>query len=185
LHSEYATPFWINVKPVDDQCKLLLWRVFMSWICELSKNNFLLVATKRSKENIYWDGRGNIRSWLNNGQHVSRLLEFVIIRIILFWILKMLILWWELPQNVAVITEISFAAVEFMILQCSFYIVGIWTVRFMSAINEYEVRWEEKNWKSCWIVIEIWCLYECTSLLTRPFLLSQGNHDLVTSGHSW
>jgi hypothetical protein len=65
----------------------------------------------------------------------------------------------ENKLSVAVITEISFAAVEFMILQCSFYRVGIWTVRFMSAINEYEVQWEEKKWKSCWIVIEMWCIY--------------------------
>jgi len=53
--------------------------MFMSWICELSKNNFLLVATKRSKEQMYWDGGGNIQSRFNNG-----VLEFVIIHIILF-----------------------------------------------------------------------------------------------------
>ena len=65
--------FCTNVKPVEGKRRLLLWRVFMSWIWELSKNNFLLVATKRSKEQMYWDGRvsiWSIRSWLNNGRHV-------------------------------------------------------------------------------------------------------------------
>jgi hypothetical protein len=66
----------------------------------------------------------------------------------------------------------------------------------MSAINEYEVQWRMKNYKEhMWNshnvrgkevkeLIEIWCIYECTSLLTRPFSLSEGKHDLVTSGHS-
>ena len=62
-------------------------------------DNFLLVTTKSNKENIYCDGKGSIPSFLSNGRHVSRLLDFVIILIILFWILKTLILEWEFPQN--------------------------------------------------------------------------------------
>jgi hypothetical protein len=43
----------------------------------------LLVTTKSNKENIYCDGKGSIPSCLNNGPHVSRLLDFVIILTIL------------------------------------------------------------------------------------------------------
>ena len=92
MHPEYATPFWINVRLVDGKCMLSLLCVFTLWIDELGRNNFLLLTTKTSKENKYWDGRGSILNCLNNGQHVSFLPEFVMIRIILFLILKMLIL---------------------------------------------------------------------------------------------
>ena len=91
-------PFWTTVKPVDDRCKFSLCRVCILWTCEFSWKS-LFEITKRSMENIYCDGRGNIWSCLNNG-HVSYLLEFVMIRITRFWILKMLTLWWEFPQNI-------------------------------------------------------------------------------------
>ena len=79
-------------KPVDDSCKLSLYRVCVLWTCEFSWNNFLFVITKRSIENIYCDGRSNIRRYLNNGWHVSYLLEFVMILTIRFLILKILTL---------------------------------------------------------------------------------------------
>jgi len=53
----------------------------------------------------------------------------------------------ENKLSLAVITDISFAAVEFMILQCSFYIVDIWTLRFLSTVNEYGAQWGMKNYK--------------------------------------
>ena len=74
--------FWTNVKPVCGKCKLWLWRVCILWICEFNKNNFLLVTTKSNKESIYCDGKGSIPSFLNNGRHVSRLLDFVITKIL-------------------------------------------------------------------------------------------------------
>ena len=84
LHPEYAAPFWTNFRLVDGKCKLSLLRVFILWIDELSRNNFLLLTTKTSKENKYWDGRGSILSCFNNGRHVSFLPEFVMICIIIF-----------------------------------------------------------------------------------------------------
>ena len=69
-----------NVKPVWGKCKLSLWRVCILWICEFNKNHFLLVTTKSNKENIHCVGKGSIPSFLNNGRHVSRLLDFVIIQ---------------------------------------------------------------------------------------------------------
>jgi len=53
----------------------------------------------------------------------------------------------ENKLSLVVITEISFTAVAFMILQCGFYIVDIRRVRFMSAVIEYEVQWGMKNYK--------------------------------------
>ena len=55
-------------------------------------NKFLSLVTKFSKDRIYCDGKGSIFNFLNMGGHESRLLVFVIILSILFWILKMLIL---------------------------------------------------------------------------------------------
>ena len=116
MHPEYATPFWTNVKPVCGKCKLSPWRVCILWICEFNKNNSLLVTTKSNKENIYCDGKGSILSCLNNGRHVSHLLDFVIILIIVFWILKMSVL--EVATYLLSVYFLFICSSPFMIYPC-------------------------------------------------------------------
>jgi hypothetical protein len=53
-----------------------------------------------SGENMYWDWRGRILNFLNKSRQESWLPEFVIIRIILFWILNMILLWLDIHQSI-------------------------------------------------------------------------------------
>jgi len=48
---------------------------------------------------MYWDWRGRIFNFLNKSQQETLLPEFVVILIILFWILNMILLWADTPQN--------------------------------------------------------------------------------------
>ena len=100
LLPEYSTPFWTNVKFVEGKCKLWLKRVFKSWILELDWNRPLFLVTKTSNEKMYWDGSESICNYLNSWWHESWLPIFVMILIILFWILKVLFLWCELPKKI-------------------------------------------------------------------------------------
>jgi len=48
---------------------------------------------------MYGDWRGRIFNFVNKFRQESLLPEFVIILIILFWILNMILLWIDTPQN--------------------------------------------------------------------------------------
>ena len=50
-------------------------------------------------ENIYWDCKGRISSLLNSCLQKSLLLDFVLIRIIRFWILKISVMCGEFPPK--------------------------------------------------------------------------------------
>ena len=100
LLPEYSTPFWTNVEFVEGKCKLWLKRVSKSWISELGWNRPLFLLKKTSKEKMYWDGSESIYNCLNSWRHESRLPVFVTILTVIFFILKMLLLWCELPQNI-------------------------------------------------------------------------------------
>ena len=100
LLAECSTAFWTDVKFVEGKCKLWLKRVFKSWISELDWNRPLFLVTKTSNEKMYWNGSESICNYLNRWWHESRLPVFVMVLIILFWILKMLLLWCELPQKI-------------------------------------------------------------------------------------
>jgi len=84
LLPENKTPFCTSVWFMEGKCKLGLKIMFLSWISELDKNRFLFLLTKAGNEEIYWDGSGNIWSYLYNWQHESLLPALVIILIILF-----------------------------------------------------------------------------------------------------
>jgi hypothetical protein len=49
---------------------------------------------------MYWCWRGRIFNFLNKSRQESLLPEFVIILIILFWILNMILLCVDTPQNI-------------------------------------------------------------------------------------
>jgi hypothetical protein len=51
-------------------------------------------------ENIYWDCNGKISSCLNKRPQESLHLDFVMIQIICFWILKITVLSGEFPQKI-------------------------------------------------------------------------------------
>ena len=99
LLPEYSTPLCTNVKSVEGRCKLYLKCVFIPWISELDRNRPLFLLTKTSNEKIYWDESECICNCLYSW-HESWLPVFVMILIIPFWILKMLLLWCELPQKI-------------------------------------------------------------------------------------
>jgi hypothetical protein len=100
LLPEYSTTFYTIVKFVEGKCKLWLKRVFKSWISELDWNRPLFLLIKTSNEEMYWDGSESISICLHSWWHETWLPVFVTILIILFWILKMLLLWCELPQKI-------------------------------------------------------------------------------------
>ena len=62
--------------------------VLMLWISWLAVYKSLFFTTNNNTKNIYWDCKGRISSHVNNHLQESLLLDFVIIRIIQFWILK-------------------------------------------------------------------------------------------------
>ena len=84
LLPEYSTAFWTNVRFVEGKCKLLLKRVFKSWISELDWNRPVFFLTKTSNEKMYWDGSESICNCLNSLWHESWLPVFAMILIILF-----------------------------------------------------------------------------------------------------
>ena len=56
----------------------------------------LFLTTNMSRENVYWDWKGRIFNFLNKSRQESLLPEFLII---LFWILNVILLWVDTPQN--------------------------------------------------------------------------------------
>jgi hypothetical protein len=95
----YDVPFRYLNKLDLGWWKWLGYLVFLLRISEFIVNWFVLLIMKSMKESIYWDGKGNIFSFINKFLHDSQFLQPIIIQIIYFCILKALILWDELPQN--------------------------------------------------------------------------------------
>ena len=62
--------------------------------------NLYFLATNNKREEIYCDFSGRIFRFLNNWQLESLFLAFIIILISIFWILKILELYVELPQKI-------------------------------------------------------------------------------------
>jgi hypothetical protein len=60
-------------------------------------------------DNMYCTCNGRIFSSLNKAQQEALFVEFVIILIILFCILNIFILYWELPQNI----------IPYVIIECT------------------------------------------------------------------
>jgi hypothetical protein len=60
----------------------------------------LFLTTNINKENMYWDWNGKIDNSLNKFQQQTLLLELVIMRIILFWILNIVLEWVELSPKI-------------------------------------------------------------------------------------
>ena len=52
------TSLCTNAKFVDGKCRFWLYLVFILWISELERNRSLFLLTKRSIENMYWEGSG-------------------------------------------------------------------------------------------------------------------------------
>ena len=71
-----------------------------SWISELDRNRSLCLVTNTSNGTIYCEGSVSICSCWNRCLQDSRLDLLVMILNILFWILKIFLLKWELPQNI-------------------------------------------------------------------------------------
>jgi hypothetical protein len=84
--------------------------VLMLWISWLVDNKTLFFTTNNSKENIYWDCKDRISSHLNNCLQESLLLDFVIIQIIRFWVLKISVLCSEFPQKI----------IPYIIIECTY-----------------------------------------------------------------
>ena len=70
----------------------------MLWISWLVLYKSLFYTTNNNIVNIYWDCKGRISSLLNNCQQESLVLDFVIILIIHFLILKISVLCGEFPR---------------------------------------------------------------------------------------
>jgi len=73
---------------------LMLW---ISWLVEYKS---LFFTTSNNTEYTYWDCKGRISIHLNNCLQESLLLDFVIIRIIRYWILKLSVLCGEFLQKI-------------------------------------------------------------------------------------
>jgi len=84
--------------------------VLMLWISWLVEYKSLFFTTINSTENIYWDCKGRISIRLNNCLQESPLLDFVIIRIICFWILKISVLCGEFPIKI----------ILYVIIECTY-----------------------------------------------------------------
>ena len=72
----------------------------MSETSKLDRNWPLFWIINKNKVNIYEDFSSNIFSYLYNSQQDSLLPELIITLIILFWILKILLIWGEFLQNI-------------------------------------------------------------------------------------
>ena len=70
----------------------------MLWISWLVIYKSLFFTTNDNTKHIYQDCKGRISNLLNKCLQEPLLLDFVIIRIIRFWILKILVLCGEFPQ---------------------------------------------------------------------------------------
>jgi len=64
------------------------------------KQIFIFFITNIDREKVYWEYKGNISNFLNNSLHENLALEFVIILITLFWILKIFSLCSWFPPEV-------------------------------------------------------------------------------------
>jgi hypothetical protein len=71
--------------------------VLMLWISWLVEYKSLFFTTNNSTENIYLDCKGRISSRLNNCLQESLVLDFVMIQIIRFLILKISVVCGEFP----------------------------------------------------------------------------------------
>jgi hypothetical protein len=74
--------------------------VLILWISEFDSYKSLFSATNNKREKIYCNFNGKIFRFLNNWWQESLFLAFIIILMILFWILKILELYAELPQRI-------------------------------------------------------------------------------------
>ena len=107
---EKQAPFWNRVKLHTGRCQFMLHLVLMLWISWLVEYKSLFFTTINSTENIYWDCKGRISIRLNNCLQESPLLDFVIIRIICFWILKISVLCGEFPIKI----------ILYVIIECTY-----------------------------------------------------------------
>jgi hypothetical protein len=81
-----------TVKLHTGGCKFVLYLVLMLGISWLVVYKSLFFTTNNNTENIYWDCKGRISSRLYKCLQESLLLDFVMIRIIRLWILKISLL---------------------------------------------------------------------------------------------
>jgi len=70
-------------------------------MCELRENWSLFLVINKSIEYMYCDWNGRIFKLLNSSLQGAFLFEFMIILINLFWILNILLLSVEFPQNMS------------------------------------------------------------------------------------
>jgi hypothetical protein len=82
----------------------------MLWISWLVVYKSLFFTTNNNTESIYWDCKGMIYNLLNNRLQESQLIDFVIIWIIRFLILKILVLCDEFPQKM----------IPYVIVKCTY-----------------------------------------------------------------
>jgi len=83
----------------------------MLWISWLIVYDSLFFTTKNNNtENIYWECKDRISSLLNICLQESLLLDFVMNRIIHFWILKISVLCGKFPQKIT----------PYVIIECTY-----------------------------------------------------------------
>jgi hypothetical protein len=90
LIAEKCTVFWNFVSWAVGGCELVVNVVWMLWVWLFVWNECLFVITYIDMEKIYWEDIGRVSSFLNSSLHGSPILEFVMILISLFFILKFL-----------------------------------------------------------------------------------------------
>ena len=96
--SKIKGPFWKVVKFAVGVCNSEWNLVLILWIYEFDSYESLFLATEREK--IVCDFHGRIFRFFNNWRQESLFLAFIIILIFLFWVLKILELYAELPHKI-------------------------------------------------------------------------------------